>query len=134
MNKHSEVIEFRVNCAKPLVYLVGRTQDGTPLFVKMQKSNQRDWFARLELSKGVYRFRYYGSDGRNVTYFGPAHAASSTEDGWDALVSIEEPSANAVSQDNGGRHRINCHRHICPTFATRRTHTNRRIRHATDNE
>ena len=93
MNRHSEMVTFYLNCAEAKAYLVGQKHDQKPLIVEMQRSGPGFWFARVELNKGVYRFRYYCGDGRNVTYLGPAHVAGSGEDGLDALVSIGAPAS-----------------------------------------
>jgi hypothetical protein len=90
MNRDSEMATFYLNCAEPQVYLVGQKQGQKSLVIEMQQFRPGVWIARVELNKGKYRFRYYAGDGRNVSYFGPAHTGGSSENGLDAVVSIRE--------------------------------------------
>jgi len=95
MNRHSEIVTFYLDCAEPQVYLVGQKQGQKSLVIEMQQFRAGVWFARVELNKGKYRFRYYAGDGRNVSYLGPAHTGGSSEIGLDAVVSIREGSTDA---------------------------------------
>jgi len=92
MNRDSEIVTFYLDCAEPRVYLVGQRQGQKSLVFEMQQFRPGVWFARVELNKGKYRFRYYAGDGRNVSYLGPAHTGGSSENGLDAMVSIGEGS------------------------------------------
>lgn len=87
----NQTVTFYLNSPEQRVYLVGQKGDQHSFTVEMRQMGGL-WFARLDLSEGDYRFRYYAGDDRNVVYLGPACTAGSIHDGMDALISIRRPT------------------------------------------
>jgi hypothetical protein len=88
----NETVTFYLNSPEQRIYLVGQKDNQHSFVIEMRQMGGL-WFARLELSEGDYRFRYYAGDDRNVAYLGPACAAGSFHDGMDALISIGKPAS-----------------------------------------
>jgi CheY-like chemotaxis protein len=55
----------------------------------MWRTNSDVWAATARLIPGEHRCRFYSGDDRSVFYHGPASIDGSTEDGMDAVVSVQ---------------------------------------------
>lgn len=69
----------------------------------MSKSAADEWQLRLKLAPGVYRFRYYAGDARQMTYYGPAQITGGVVDAMDTKLELlprKQPlSANLASSE-----------------------------------
>ena len=90
MNRDLKTVNFILKAAESKVYLVGQKEGQKGFTVEMRQTDGC-WVAQVKLGQGVYRFRYYLGDGRNVIYLGPAHTTNSKEDGLDAVLVISRP-------------------------------------------
>lgn len=91
MNRNAQLVPFSLQSEAPEIFLVGQKDNEEPFVLNMPQSEPGFFFMRLELSPGIYRFRYYWSDGQNTVYLAPAHAGDSMTDDLDALIKTQNP-------------------------------------------
>ena len=99
MNQKTLLIPFSLQSDAAQIFLVGRKGDEQPFILSMQQMEPGFWYMRLELHPGIYRFRYYWSDGRNTIYLCPAHALQNTVDDLDARIEVQGSKTAKAEQE-----------------------------------
>lgn len=87
---------FRLDHPEAQVYLVAQMGNDKPLVIEMRRVMDQ-WYARIELAPGSYRFRYYAGDHRAITYLRPAHTSGTVEDGLDGHLDVEAKTSPSTA-------------------------------------